>query len=138
MPLSKSLHSYNDVKAVFSAFASRDTMTIAFPSKGKAHHWRQRAYYYRKLLHNLQEERNATGVPTETPYDNYVIRTDKHDPRVLHLEKHIFDGVLRDGAGNEIKISYEDATPDEADLDLEALDAAVQELKDLDVDLGDS
>lgn len=88
MGLSRSLGMYSDVKTVFDAVISRGPGSLRFASKSAATAWRMRAYFYRKLLHELQLTASERMVGhTFTPYDAIRISQDKEDGRILHLKQ---------------------------------------------------
>lgn len=68
--MSKSIHSYKDVRLVLDAALAAAGGIYTLPTPGKAVHWRMRAYMFRKLLSENAAARSIIpGVDTTTPYD---------------------------------------------------------------------
>lgn len=68
MPQAKFSSQYPDVREIFEFALQNGGAKYALASKGKATHWRQRAYTFRTRL------RSELGGPT--PYDAFTIRVD--------------------------------------------------------------
>lgn len=134
MPLSKNIGSYRDCRAAFLTANKEGFIKITFPTYGKAHHFRQRAYNYRKLLHAKQAETTVEGVATETPFDHLKLYLTGPFNNELVIEVNEVDAVVTDINGNPIDLTVEEA--DEPELDLDAIEEAAKELKDLGLDLG--
>lgn len=79
MPLSNSLASYEDIRALLDrALEAEHGIRVTHPTKGAAVHWRQRAYKFRLLdrarskeLYSVTSEAWGTSV-----YDGLVIDID--------------------------------------------------------------
>lgn len=105
----KTIHSYrNEQRAIDEAFA-RGGAQVTFPSKGKAIHFRQRCYTFRKLFLAQAARESVLGMP-ETPYDNLFLGQPEETPRgwSVRIEQRKFEGILEDLDGGEIALDEED------------------------------
>lgn len=130
MAMSKNLGMYTDIHEVFQEILTAGkTCTLSFPTKTKARHWKQRAYYYRKLLHDKQAAQLGLEVSgTSTPYDAFIFRDHPDDPTKIRVESaYRPDNIEFDAdAENSFGELQEDNTPDE-----DAFEAARRMLEDL-------
>ena len=95
MGLSKSLAMYGDVKAVLDKVCENGSAVIKFPTPAKASSFRQRCYYYRKLLHNQQAElRGLYASNTSTPYDHLTLSIDKEHTNWVNIGPMLFEGEV--------------------------------------------
>lgn len=126
MPLSTNLHSYDDVRAVLDAALSAGGGNYTLETSGQAIYWRARAYYFRKLLQNLEKERyeGVPGMAASTPYDHLKLGLEKGS-RTVTIEIMKPQGILTDRAGNRLDI----AMPVTTDEDEEALFEQAEQLK---------
>lgn len=70
MPSAKNINNYNDVKAILDAAVAGGGGRYHLPTKGKAVHWRQRAYTFKNLAQrNAQATSTVPGYTPPTPYD---------------------------------------------------------------------
>lgn len=86
MGLPKALGMYSDIKEVFDVCLAQGPLRLTFPTPAQALQFRQRGYYYRKLLHEKQLE--ALGLPvanTFTPYDSIKMTIAKDEPLVVRV-----------------------------------------------------
>lgn len=85
MGLSRNIHSYDDIRAVLDAALAEGGGRYTLATPGQAVYWRARAYYFRKLLYNLAEERlaNAPGMTPSTPYDQMKLTLEEGTGSVL-------------------------------------------------------
>lgn len=75
MPAPRTLGAFADVKTVLDAALRANGGTYRLRTHGAAIKWRQRAYQYRKLLLDIAERNDITGlVPASTPYDGLELR----------------------------------------------------------------
>ncbi len=106
MGMSKNIGAYVDISPILDAALAAGGATFRLPSAGKAHRWRQRAYFYRGLLHTHQRARLANILdtrPSSTPYD--AIRMRLEGPIVIiDVEGEEIKGELLDGAGNPLTL----------------------------------
>lgn len=83
MAMSKNLGMYTGLRATLDKIrADGRECVLQFDTPTKARNWRQRAYYFRKLLHEQQAAMlNASGmaVTTSTPYDDMIFRDAKDE-----------------------------------------------------------
>ena len=107
MPLSKNVSQYQDIRQVLDAMMRQALPgTITFPTSGKATYWRQRANYFRSLLHQQQRDQleHLPGAVTETPYDKLVFR--QNGPQIIIAEYvGVEDATLLDADGNPIDLT---------------------------------
>lgn len=105
--MTKLPNSFGDVKQVLDAALTAGGGRYRLPSKGKATHWRQRAYTLRKVLGDLDLKRKGDlpgAVPT-TPYDMMWLGIDPLDPCVVTITIGQPSGVLTDLSGAPISLS---------------------------------
>lgn len=134
MAMSKNLGMYNDVESVFKEIlAANKTCTLSFPTKTKARQWKQRAYYYRKLLHDKQASQLGLEVSaTSTPYDAFIFREHPTDPTKVRVETaYRPDNISFDEDATDSFGPISDAT------DLDAAEDAFAAAKRMLEDLGD-
>jgi hypothetical protein len=94
---------------VLSTALSRGGANYRLPNPGKAKHWRQRAYTFRKLLREAAEH-NAPGNPLDvtTPYDSMTLTISKRDPSCVQINfSRAVDGVLTDETGAPLTLDGE-------------------------------
>jgi len=92
MAMSKSLGMYANCRVVLDQVVERGEASLTFPTPTKANHFRQRSYYFRKLLHEAQ--RNRAGhdyVETSTPYDHITFSIDPANPCRLRFIPQILE-----------------------------------------------
>lgn len=114
-PAPNRLGMYADIKEVLDAALASDGGTYHLPTHGKAVHWRQRAYRFRKLF----AETIPAGQPS--PYDKLVLKKVPPNSATVRI-------VLREIEGT-FQPNREAAAPLEDDLLSEALKLA-EELGD--------
>ena len=119
MAMSKALGMYANERAVFEAVLAHGSGKLAFRSKSAAHHFRQRAYYYRKLLHIKQLESSGLQIAaTSTPYDAIVMSIRPDNPMVVLIEEKQINAVFTPDQGKAITFSgacRDVASPGESD-----------------------
>lgn len=124
MPNSKSLTMYHDVKLVLDAAIAAGGGVYTLPTHGKAVHWRQRAYNYRRLLRESKIASSIIpGLDPTTPYDTIeLVITDRDSCDVIIRQIQV-KGVLRDAEGKPINVTPSSPAPEPQDeLDALALD----------------
>lgn len=78
MSSSKSLAAYEDVQAVLDrALGSPMGVSIIFPVKGAAQHFRQRCYALRSLMREMSKKVYEIGHPLygQSPYEGLTVKT---------------------------------------------------------------
>lgn len=102
MPLSKSIHMYHDVAQAFTSARAAGGAIFRAETPGKATAWRQRAYYYRKLLAAADEAKHAAvpGYYGSTEWDDVTLTIDPSDRTAVRIEFGVMRGQLEslDGA----------------------------------------
>lgn len=128
MALSKNIANYIDIKDILDR-ARRVPLPTYYrlPTPGKARHWAQRAYAFRRLVYELEVERHATvpGWRPSTPYDYLAFQVNGDTVKIYERKP---EGVLLDEAGQEVH-----PTGHEEDDD-ELLEAAREAAKRLGLD----
>lgn len=110
MPTAKDIAYYNDVRLICDTAIARGGAKYQLPTKGKAVHWRQRAYTFRKLARVLaQKSLPDIGLIASTPYDRLEFVFDE-DPTIVIIRYSELKGQLMDLAGAPIT---ETVTPTE-------------------------
>ena len=139
MPLPTSIHLYDLEKQILDTAISAGGANLKFPSYAAAVKWRARAYKFRKLYQNLQQERGAdlAGYVASTPYDLLMMSIEnepwhRRNPNAecsVKIGPRPVPGVLTtlDGAPLDLTKPVE---PDNLDSLRDQLS------KDLDLDLG--
>jgi len=112
MAMSKALGMYADCRTAFDAVVLHRGGTFTFDSKSAALAFRQRAYYFRKLLH--EEQSGNRVVHTSTPYDAIVIRMDPDDGRKLRITNEVLRATFV--ADDGTVVAFEDVSPAPAPL----------------------
>lgn len=122
MPLPKALGMYADVKQVFDTCLAQGALTLTFQTPAKASQFRQRGYYYRKLLHTKQLEALGLEVAnTYTPYDSIKLTISKTDPLRVRVEEVHLDAVMVLDSGETPQPPEPETPVDLSDDSLEAL-----------------
>lgn len=133
MPLPKALGMYADIKQVFDLCLKSGPLTVDFPTPAQASQFRQRAYYYRKLLHSKQLD--ALGLPiavTATPYDSIKLTILKDRPCAVRVaEVSLLANVTLDSGETVSLEKVAEPLPLEATVDDPLMLAAQQLAKDL-------
>lgn len=114
MALSRDLFTYADVRQVLEAALNVNGAVYTLPSPSAAMRWRQRAYYYRKLLREHLSEQ--AGYPCETPFDMMRLTIPKGSSAVEINFTPLTPGVLTTPDGKPIAL----AGPEEDKLAVEA------------------
>ena len=137
--MSRHLGMYRDIKRAFDTCLIQGKITLAFPTGGKASHWRMRAYYYRKLLHEKQAIDFGEAIgSTQTEYDSIRMKIDKENPTRVELEEMPLEATILDAEGNEIALAEDFTKPESGavpELNLDAVpdsDAIERAMKELD------
>ena len=119
MGMSRNPNTYLDVKRVFDAALAHGAARFRLPTPGKAQHFMQRAYRYRKLLFELEQEKfsHIPGYVASTPYDNLVLKKDKGSNEVLVWERRADEGELLTEDGKPLQPQPETGlSEDEAEM----------------------
>lgn len=84
MPLPKSLNSYFDIQRALEAARTVGGGLVQCNSRGAATRWRQRAYYYRKLLaHNqVAKHPHILGFQSTTEWDDMHLTLEGNNVRI--------------------------------------------------------
>lgn len=126
MGLSRSLGMYADVKTVLDTVVERGPGSLRFASKSAATAWRMRAYFYRKLLHELQLTASDRMVGhTYTPYDSIRITQDKADPTILHFKQAILSAEFTLADTGEV-IDLNNSNPHQPETEIPEDDPILQ------------
>lgn len=116
MPVSRSANSYLDCRLVLDAAIAAGGGRYELASPGKALHWRQRAYTFRRILRdNAVAATIIPGLSPSTPYDHIELIA---DGPVVIIRLVAPKGILTDALGNPIDLKP--TAPSEDELDLEA------------------
>lgn len=101
MPMSKNPHAYADVKVILDQAENRTKTTYTLPTEGKARHWTQRAYSFRKVLYNqaLDQVGHVPGYAPASPYSTLVLRLDGCAVHITHRQ---IEGVLSGDEGEPV------------------------------------
>ena len=129
MGMSRTIATYTNLARILDAALAAGGATFRLETPGRARHFIQRAYFFRKLLHDQQAASAVFNVDTRithTPYDSMKL-TRKNCVVTLSFDE--IEGVLLDGEGNPLELpdtlpeeSYIEARALSDDLDKEALD----------------
>lgn len=107
-PRSDRLGMYSDVKQILDAALAAGGGEYSLPTHGKAVHWRQRAYKFRKLFAEVHHARDMSK------YDSIVMpRIEPHETTVRFQIRHV-EGEFKPAAGAPVNF---DAGPDDDLLD---------------------
>lgn len=139
MGTSKTIGTYTDIARILDTALEAGGATFRLDSPGKAVHFIQRAYAYRKLLHDMQARQLATihdTRSTHTAYDTMKLTREEH---IVVITFDVIEGVLLDGEGNPLELPDPIVLaprPDEIDLDDEMRDTIdeAQRMLGLDVE----
>jgi hypothetical protein len=103
MAMSRSIGMYANVRVVLDQVVLRGRASLTFPSTHKAHYFRQRSYYFRKLLHEAQLAQSPNDfIVTSTPYDNITFSIDaNNDCRLNFIPQYL-----------EVPLQFDDGSPD--------------------------
>lgn len=75
MSLSNSIGLYADCREVFDTVVQQSEVTLTFATPGKATHFSQRAYHFRKLYRMREAARRKQPIElVDTPYDGIKIQ----------------------------------------------------------------
>lgn len=118
MALSKSLSAYSDVARVFTVASEKGEAAYRLSSPNAAIRWRQRAYYYRKLL-------AEAGYPSFSEFELVIPPEDKSLVKIRPIE---LEGIILDGEGNPVKDIPEQAGDPEYQKLLGEAEALAKEL----------
>lgn len=88
-PRPNRLGMYSDVQQVLDAALASDGGEYVLDTHGKAIHWRQRAYKFRKLYAEI------LGPNTQSPYDAIIIRRPVEGSGKLILDIRRLEGEFR-------------------------------------------
>ncbi len=112
MPLSTSIHSYLDVVQVLSAAREAGGGVYHLDTPGKATSWRQRAYYYRKLLARADAAKhgNVPGYSPSTIWDDLNLTIDPTNPAAVRIQFSVIEGKLEGLGGESLRVSKPVAT----------------------------
>lgn len=104
MPLSKSIHMYHDIAQALTSARAAGGAIFRAETAGKATAWRQRAYYYRKLLAAADEAKHAAvpGYYGSTEWDDVTLTIDPSDPTAVRIEFGVVRGQLEALDGSTI------------------------------------
>lgn len=104
MPLSKSIHMYHDIAQALTSARAAGGAVFRAETAGKATAWRQRAYYYRKLLAQADEAKHAAvpGYFGSTEWDDVTLTIDSADPTAVRIEFGVVRGQLEALDGSTI------------------------------------
>lgn len=91
-PKANRLGMYSDVRKIMDAALAAGGGEYVLPAYGKAIHWRQRAYQFRKLFAEL------LGPNKESPYDAIIIRRPAEGSGKLLLDIRVLEGDFRPAA----------------------------------------
>jgi hypothetical protein len=113
MPLSTSIHSYLDVVQVLSAAQEAGGGVYHLDTPGKATSWRQRAYYYRKLLARADAAKhgNVPGYSPSTPWDDLNLTIDPTDARAVRIQFSVIEGKLEGLGGESLRVAKPTSAP---------------------------
>lgn len=103
MPLPKFSARYPDIRQVFDAAIAAGGARYRLNNGGKATNWRQRAYYFRKLLW-AELNTNNVGPPIPTPYEGIRITIDPEDSSVaiIHVNSAQLHGEIEGLTGGPV------------------------------------
>lgn len=110
MPLPTSIHQYYEIQSVLSSARASGGAIYRIPDLpgqslgGRARAWRQRAYYYRKLLAKLDHETHG-GVPGYvgvTEWDDILLTADPADPTAVIIRFGVVQGTLESLTGEKL------------------------------------
>jgi len=103
MPLSKSIHMYHDIQSALIAAREAGGAVCRLESANKAISWRQRAYYYRKLLaENDERAHPIPGYVGSTEWDDMTLTIEASDPTGVRIEFGVVKGKLESLGGSPL------------------------------------
>ncbi len=98
-PRPNRLAMYDDIREVLDAALSSGGGEYELPDHGKAVHWRQRAYMFRKLY--------AEKVDPRSPYDRLTFRRVPPESSTVIIAMQSQKGIFRPGAGPPLPLTTE-------------------------------
>lgn len=106
MPLSRSVHMYHDVQLALTSARQAGGAIFRAETPGKATAWRQRAYYFRKLLAEADEAAhlNIPGYTGSTEWDDLTLTILPSDPTGVRIQFGVVQGKLESLDGGELPI----------------------------------
>lgn len=104
MPLPKEVNMYHDVRVVLEAARGAGGARLELDNPGAAKHWRQRAYYYRKLLARSDQAAHAKiiGYMAQTEWDDMHLTCEGN---VVVIRFGTFKGTLKGLDGKPVKVA---------------------------------
>jgi len=123
MALSRSIGMYANVRVVLDQVVLRGRASLTFASPTKANYFRQRSYYFRKLLHEAQSARSPNDfVVTSTPYDNITFSIDPDNPcRLNFIPQYLEVPLVFDDGSEDYRPTAEEQTVERTVFDMDRM-----------------
>lgn len=112
MPLPRSIHQYSEFQSVLSAARAQSGAVYRVPDPpgkrpgSRATMWRQKAYYYRKLLaeQNALKHGDVPGYVGLSEWDDMLLTVDPRDPTAIRIEFGVVTGKLESLSGAALAV----------------------------------